>query len=848
MWTDPMFLDDGGAPDSEEVFTDLFETPTDVCDQCASELVGYFKPPVDGAYIFVMASDDEGEFYFGPTEDSMEVICNAPSWASARQYDKYPEQTSAPQQLHADTYYAMRAVANEGGGGDNLSVGVTMPDGTQLWPIPASQGKDGPQLIYFSREQQEKFAGAVHTPGRHVEATGADAAANPGCMYRMWSNIQGGSIEELLADPDYLDNTESPSSQEILMDVFEGPTDICDNCATELVGYFLAPVSGDYIFKIAADDNGALYLGESETVGDTIAECPGWSASRQWDKYPEQTSAPQALIGQNFYFIRAISNEAGGGDNLAVGAILPDGTELLPIPIDGYIFTGEVIEEAEPMAGSLLACNGEAQCTASARYRRWDSIEGNTIEQFLNDPEFLDEEGAPDEEQALAEAFQAPTDVCDNCASEIVGWFKAPVSGRYSFWIASDDQGHLYFGSSENTAEKICEVPGWTNSEQWDKFPEQHSGQLVLVANNYYYMKAISNDGGGGDNLAVGVTMPDGTVVAPIPVSQDGVDYIFSSAQPTPPPEPMRGATDCPGCSPGVSYRRWDEIGGGQAVADMLADPYYLDNTEGEPSAAEHFTDAIESPVNGCDSCGRELSAYFRPPMSGTYVFFLASDDQGALFFGPSEAEAAGIASVPGWTDSRQWDRYPEQESPHQELVAGDYYFLRAVGNEGGGGDNLAVGVMTPTGEVWGPIPVQYGEDSTTLLFTNAAIDAPPPPPPDVAQCEGADRCTGACMQSMVDVVEASCCPDPALCPNGAPTVCNEECAEPFMTMWMACADALGQFQTFHDVCAGNTLCHENQFVKRHQCRNCKPGQTAAAGADPNGPDTRCTAGNGGGH
>ena len=60
-------------------------------------------------------------------------------------------------------------------------------------------------------------------------------------------------------------------------------------------------------FCCPQDDNGALYFGESETVGVIIAECPGWSSPRQYDKYPEQTSAPQTLQGQNFYFIRAIA-------------------------------------------------------------------------------------------------------------------------------------------------------------------------------------------------------------------------------------------------------------------------------------------------------------------------------------------------------------------------------------------------------------------------------------------------------------------------------------------------------------------------------------------------------------
>merc|ERR1719465_300657 len=103
----------------------------------------------------------------------MEAICNVPGWAAARQWDKFPEQISAPQQLRANTYYALRAISKEGGGGDNLAVGVTIPDGTELRPIPVHP-KGGDQLLYFSRAQQERFAGSSSdTPsGHHVEPTG----------------------------------------------------------------------------------------------------------------------------------------------------------------------------------------------------------------------------------------------------------------------------------------------------------------------------------------------------------------------------------------------------------------------------------------------------------------------------------------------------------------------------------------------------------------------------------------------------------------------------------------------------------------------------------------------------
>ena len=36
--------------------------------------------------------------------------------------------------------------------------------------------------------------------------------------------------------------------------------------------------------------------------------------------------------------VPALAKEATGGDNLAVGAKLPDGSDLSPIPVEGYLF------------------------------------------------------------------------------------------------------------------------------------------------------------------------------------------------------------------------------------------------------------------------------------------------------------------------------------------------------------------------------------------------------------------------------------------------------------------------------------------------------------------------------
>ena len=71
------------------------------------------------------------------------------------------------------------------------------------------------------------------------------------------------------------------------------------------------------------------------------------TSPREWNKFPEQTSAPQRLVAGEYYFLMALAKESSGGDNLAVGVTLPDRTELRPIPVAGYLF----LETAVPANG-----------------------------------------------------------------------------------------------------------------------------------------------------------------------------------------------------------------------------------------------------------------------------------------------------------------------------------------------------------------------------------------------------------------------------------------------------------------------------------------------------------------
>ena len=106
----------------------------------------------------------------------------------------------------------------------------------------------------------------------------------------------------------------------------------------------------------------------------------------------------------------------------------------------------------------------------------------------------------------------------------------------------------------------------------------------------------------------------------------------------------------------------------------------------------------METPVDRGDNLGSRLQALVTAPVTGTYTFYLASDDNGRLFVSPNAdpANRQVVASVDQWTGNEAWDTFPSQTSAPINLVAGQKYYVEAWSKEGSGGDNLAVGWSGP--------------------------------------------------------------------------------------------------------------------------------------------------------
>ncbi|NKI31908.1 Ig-like domain-containing protein [Croceivirga thetidis] len=142
-----------------------------------------------------------------------------------------------------------------------------------------------------------------------------------------------------------------------------------------------------------------------------------------------------------------------------------------------------------------------------------------------------------------------------------------------------------------------------------------------------------------------------------------------------------------------ILLERYNNIGG-IALNDLFNAPNYPDN----PSSTQQIN-SFEIAVNSGDNYGVKVSGFLCPPESGVYYFWVSGDDESRLDISTDQnpANISTIANVPGWTSSRQWNKFQEQKSNAVQLIKGQRYYIQAFMKESGGGDNLAVGWRRPS-------------------------------------------------------------------------------------------------------------------------------------------------------
>ena len=166
---------------------------------------------------------------------------------------------------------------------------------------------------------------------------------------------------------------------------------------------------------------------------------------------------------------------------------------------------------------------------------------------------------------------------------------------------------------------------------------------------------------------------------------------MFFGPRPSPPPvaPPMRSAETA-----SILYEYWAGIPG-SAVTDLTSHP----NFQRTPTSREWLSQ-FEAPSQLGQDYGARLRSYLNPPVSGPYLFWIASDDASELWLSEDEnpANRKRICWVESWTPAHEWNWQPSQQSSPIGLVAGRRYYIEALHKQGTMADALAVAWQAPGG------------------------------------------------------------------------------------------------------------------------------------------------------
>ena len=184
-----------------------------------------------------------------------------------------------------------------------------------------------------------------------------------------------------------------------------------------------------------------------------------------------------------------------------------------------------------------------------------------------------------------------------------------------------------------------------------------------------------------------------------------------------------------------ITAKAFLDIGSGTAITDLTGNAKFPDKPD-KVSYPTYFEmnasgDISVGAVDTADAYGSQIIGYFYPPVTGDYVFYIASDDNGQLFLSTDDnpANKKLIARETGWSGVRSYTvvgtgtledkssltftatAWPKKDTmgyggAQITLQANKAYYIEALAKEGGGGDNLSVSVQDPSGLIDATLPI----------------------------------------------------------------------------------------------------------------------------------------------
>lgn len=271
------------------------------------------------------------------------------------------------------------------------------------------------------------------------------------------------------------------------------------------------------------------------------------------------------------------------------------------------------------------------------------------------------------------------------CFNGAKSWYLGWYSSRNYIYNAKDGiwNGRLigqvdYMNGNDSTSKVVLKLNSASSTDYYIVFNRIKSGTANMGSNMVVITKA-GNEGGSDSKSYVMGTLKSGESLK----LQYDIDYLeFKVNQINLSVNPayadvtvkMVCVTNC-----GATLETWTGIGGA-TIADLMAG---TNNLTKKPSKTEVLGSLLESPSNIGDNYGIRIKGWLVPPVSGSYQFWIASDDNGEFWLSTNNdsAQKTMLCRV-DWASSREWDKSPEQKSTPVSLVGGQAYYFEVSGCE----------------------------------------------------------------------------------------------------------------------------------------------------------------------
>ena len=493
-----------------------------------------------------------------------------------------------------------------------------------------------------------------------------------------------------------------------------------------LRGYLTAPTTGDYLFWDGGGDTVVVYLSTDENPnGKRLVVAHGGRKADQKDYQPiQQRSAPIPLVAGRKYYFEVIHTSETGQDGLDLCWRAP-GDVRVAIP-------NSALEPYTPSAPNPAGLTREF----------FANIPGSRLVNLTDAPAFY-------RQPTSATVVNSSTfsGLGKIYGLRLRGYITAPESGEYTFWECGSGDVSVLLATEDNYAalhqsirlndrpnkKEIAHHRGATAPLEWNKYHEQQSKPVTLIAGKKYYLEVLFKTGEGPDHLSVAWQVPGGQplflpltamesyVRSATDLDDDGMPDALERASKLDPTD----ATDASGDLDGDGIFNDEEIraGSNPAVRDsvpgMVIDDLWS-KVPGDRLDERAYQVAFTRPISvrtahvamlihhGGSEFVRRVRGFITPPAGGTYTFWLGSSGESSFSLSTTTSKFDRkllISTTYGQGGLLGLD--PSQKSGPVTLIGGHKYYFEIWHKHGGKHPVLQLGWQIP-GEARETIASRY--------------------------------------------------------------------------------------------------------------------------------------------